>query len=179
LSIAVDPITGAALVAGSTLSRDFPTTPGAYDTTSDAGFPFSDAFVVKLATACLTGSWSNYGAGWPGTNGVPAFTAGGAPALCTKLVLNLANSAGSSTAALLLMGSTIDDEATPYGGHRLVVPATLVSLVLPGSGLILSADVPCDDSLCGVRIWLQALESDPGASHGVSFTPGLMLALGS
>jgi hypothetical protein len=29
-----------------------------------------------------------------------------------------------------------------------------------------------------VAVELQALESDPGAAHGVSFTPGLALQLG-
>jgi hypothetical protein len=33
--------------------------------------------------------------------------------------------------------------------------------------------------LCGLSIYLQALEIDAGASRGVSFTPGLQLVLGS
>ena len=44
-SIAVDD-TGAAYVAGTTESSDFPTTPGAFDTTYDGGT--FDAFVVKV-----------------------------------------------------------------------------------------------------------------------------------
>ena len=38
---------GAATVAGRTSSTDFPTTPGAFDTTYNGGF--ADAFIVRLS----------------------------------------------------------------------------------------------------------------------------------
>ncbi len=34
------------------------------------------------------------------------------------------------------------------------------------------------EALCGLRIYVQALQVDPGAAKGVSFTPGLDLLLG-
>jgi hypothetical protein len=49
-SIAVDS-GGAAYVAGTTDSSDFPTTPGAFDTSFNGGGPWGDAFVVKLNAA--------------------------------------------------------------------------------------------------------------------------------
>jgi beta-propeller repeat-containing protein len=47
--IAVD-TRGRAYVTGTTISRDFPTTPGAFDTTFNGGFRGQDAFVTKLPT---------------------------------------------------------------------------------------------------------------------------------
>jgi hypothetical protein len=38
--------------------------------------------------------------------------------------------------------------------------------------------IPVDGQLCGVSIYLQALELDPGAAKNLSFTPGLELAIG-
>src|SRR5262249_25143545 len=125
---------GAALVTGETTSLDFPTTPGAYDTTLDG----PDAFVVKIVTACGPGSCTNYGTGWPGTNGIPSLTAIGDPTLCTTLVVDLANSLGASTVALLMIGFQPTDQPTAYDGHRLVVPTSSFLLTVPGAGLALS-----------------------------------------
>ncbi|HRU94467.1 MAG TPA: SBBP repeat-containing protein, partial [Anaerolineae bacterium] len=51
-AIAVDGA-GAAYVTGATASHDFPTTPGAWDTTYNGGYYlYEDAFVVKLNAAC-------------------------------------------------------------------------------------------------------------------------------
>jgi len=38
--------------------------------------------------------------------------------------------------------------------------------------------VPPQETNCGVADDLQVVEVDPGAAHGVSFTPGLELLLG-
>jgi hypothetical protein len=68
--IAVD-AAGSAYVAGSTVSSDFPTTPGAFDTTLDGGGIGSDAFATKVSAAgdglaystFLGGSFISDGAG--------------------------------------------------------------------------------------------------------------------
>src|SRR5262245_14568273 len=53
-----------------------------------------DAFLHEI---CLTdASWTNYGAGFPGTLGVPAFTARADPELGTTLTLDLGNSLGAA-----------------------------------------------------------------------------------
>jgi Mg-chelatase subunit ChlD len=49
-AIAVDSA-GSAYVIGTTYSIDFPTTPGAFDTSYNGGSPFGDAFVAKLNPA--------------------------------------------------------------------------------------------------------------------------------
>jgi hypothetical protein len=128
---------------------------------------------------CPAASWSNYGAGWPGSNGVPSLTASANPVLCSTLALDLSNSLGAPTRTVLLLGLAQTDLLTSLGGHLLVLPMSVVVLNLPGAGIGLPGAVPCDPSLCGVAISIQALELDPGASRGVSFTPGLQLVLGS
>jgi len=59
-----------------------------------------------------------------------------------------------------------------------VRPAFVSNVVVPPAGLSISAPIPCDDSLCGLTLYVQVVEMDPGASRGVSFTPGLELRLG-
>ncbi|MFO0983022.1 MAG: hypothetical protein U1E76_15055 [Planctomycetota bacterium] len=123
-------------------------------------------------------SSANYGSGWPGTNGVPGFSAGADPALCTTVTLNLANSLGANTTVALFVGIVQIDQPTIYGGHLLVAPTSSFLFTLPAAGLALPGALPCDGSLCGRSVYLQALEVDPGASKGVSFTQGLQLLLG-
>ncbi|MFN8547629.1 MAG: calcium-binding protein, partial [Candidatus Eisenbacteria bacterium] len=64
----------------------------------------SDVFVHDRGPCSSPASWSNYGAGWPGTNGIPAFTASGNPVLCTTITIDLANSLGATTTAALFVG---------------------------------------------------------------------------
>jgi hypothetical protein len=123
--------------------------------------------------------WTNYGAGWPGTNGIPSFTAAGDPVLCSTITLDLANSLGTSSIAALFIGVAPGDLPTSYDGHLLVSPKSILVFSLPGAGLALPAPLPCDGSLCGRSVYLEALEVDAGASEGVSFTRGLRLVLGS
>jgi hypothetical protein len=124
-------------------------------------------------------SWTNYGAGWPGTLGVPAFTAANPPVLGESITLDLGNSRGASTAGMLLLGFAQANIPTSAGGTILVgTPWIVVPLAIPASGLSLQDTLPSDVLLCGLELDLQVLEADPGASHGLSFTAGLQLLLG-
>jgi len=135
-----------------------------------------DVFVHE---ACSTlASWSNYGAGWPGTHGVPAFTSRSNPVLGTTLTLDLGNSSGSYTAALVFVGFQQATLHSSWGGDLLLVPAITSLIGVPPSGIALTGDLPTDDALCGLEVDLQAIEGDLGATKGVSFTPGLELILG-
>jgi hypothetical protein len=122
--------------------------------------------------------WSNYGAGFPGTNGIPSLTSQADPVLGTTVTIDLSNSAGSSTIALLLIGYQRAQIPTGPGGDLLVVPSVVAFLNLPAAGQSYSGDIPDDDALCGFKVDVQAIESDSGAAKRISFTPGLELVLG-
>jgi hypothetical protein len=123
-------------------------------------------------------SWKNYGAGWPGTLGVPAFTARSNPAVGQNLKLDLADSATVTAPALLLVGFSKASILTGKGGTLLVSPLLFIPLSVPPGGLTLSGSIPDDPALYGFHLYLQALELDAGASKGMSFTRGLDLLFG-
>ena len=58
------------------------------------------------------------------------------------------------------------------------MPALVIPVSFSYGGDSFTGDIPDDPALCGVTIDLQAIEGDPGAAKGVSFTPGLELVLG-
>jgi hypothetical protein len=123
-------------------------------------------------------SWSNYGSGYAGTLGVPSFTSRANPVFGTTVVLDVADSSGLWTIGLLFVGLQRTSLKTSWGGDLLVVPLITELIGLPPVGAALFLDVPEDETLCGVAVDLQVLESDPGAAYGVSFTPGLELTIG-
>jgi hypothetical protein len=133
-----------------------------------------DVFVHERCDA----TWTNYGAGFPGTNGVPSFTSRADPVLGTTVTLDLANSYGNATVGLLIIGLQRTTIHTNWGSDVLADPLITRVLVLPASGASLSDLIPNDDDLCGFALDLQAIEADPGAAKGVSFTSGLELVFG-
>ncbi|MBL8842682.1 MAG: hypothetical protein JNL90_14270 [Planctomycetes bacterium] len=123
-------------------------------------------------------SWQNYGAGWPGTLGVPSFTALANPVLGTTVEAFVGNSVGFYTVGFLYLGLQQISVPTRLDGTQLVDPlATIVFLVEP-FGTTLDGDLPLDDALVGTSFFAQVLQLDNGASKGVSFTEGLELLLG-
>jgi hypothetical protein len=98
---------------------------------------------------------------------------------CKTIDLLVGNSAGIDTIGRILAGPRSPPQLMPFGGSLLVDVrwASLVSI--PAGGLTIPVAVPCDAALCGVTFALQTLQQDPGASHGVAFSPGLELVLGS
>jgi len=136
----------------------------------------SDVFVHELCSTAA--SWANYGAGFPGTNGVPAFTAQQNPAFGATIDLDLANSSGVPTVGLLFVGFQRTSVHSGWGGDLLVVPALVVPISFSYGGDTFSGGIPNDWSLCGVTVDLQAIEGDAGAAKGVAFTAGLELVLG-
>ncbi|MFO0983482.1 MAG: calcium-binding protein [Planctomycetota bacterium] len=140
---------------------------------------FLDAFVRDRTGPCSSpASWANYGSGWPGTNGIPGLIARSNPVLCGRLDVLAENSAGADTTGVLFGGFTNADIVTAWNGTVLVLPALITPVLVPFAGLSITTTIPCDDSLCGLTLFVQVVETDVGASHGVSFTPGLELRLG-
>lgn len=148
-----------------------------------AGAPGADVGSVDLGLALLfpghgcPAAVTAYGSGWPGTLGVPALDPLGLPVLGGPFALDCANSSGTPSVAYLLLG--LDDAALTVKGGTVLVEALLtVVLPLPAAGLAISLPPPADPALCGLPVFVQALQADPGASHGASFSRGLRLDLG-
>jgi len=137
----------------------------------------SDAFVHELPCDA-DASWSNYGAGFPGSNGIPSFTSRADPVLGTRLILDVGNSYGNDTPGLLLFGYQEAFVPTHWGGVLLLQPVGTIPFYVSWLGSSIEADLPDEKGLCGLYLFLQVLEIDPGAAKGVSFTPGLKLLLG-
>jgi Tol biopolymer transport system component len=121
---------------------------------------------------------ANYGAGWPGTLGVPSLTISDPPVIGTTEVLEIGSSSPIATQAVLFLGLQSAQLPTAYGGELLLLPRISVPHSLPAGGIGISVEVPELADLEGVIVFLQDLQLDLGASQGVSFTPGLRLEVG-
>ncbi len=152
-----------------------------YDSPPPTGGDWGPIFLADMMTVTTFphASWSNYGAGWPGTNGVPTLALNAPPALGGSTSLAVGNSRGAATTGVLVMGFGQGDFLLGLGGHLLVVPTTSVALTIPPAGLALPAALPLNGALAGTAVELQLLEIDPGASQGVAFSRGLEAVLGS
>ncbi|MFO0985540.1 MAG: integrin alpha, partial [Planctomycetota bacterium] len=146
--------------------------PGADTLGQDAGDT-----VLFSGLQCLA-TWTNYGSGWPGTNGIPSFTVSDNPVLCRTLDLLIENSRGIKLLAAMFIGLTEAQLPTAWDGFLLLIPFSIVPLTLPAGLVQIPIEMPCDTALCGLTVYHQVLELDDGASKGVSFTPGLKLVLG-
>jgi hypothetical protein len=123
-------------------------------------------------------SHSTYGAGWPGELGVPTVSTFGEPALGFLFGIDVTDSSSQATTAILFVGLSRANLATPKGGTLLVAPFFTTVLAVPPSGTLLLTQLPDDPALVGVKLDLQAIEIDAHASKGLSFTAGLELLLG-
>jgi hypothetical protein len=147
----------------------------------DSAGPLSGSFRLFSGRVC-NASWNNYGVGFPGTNGVPTLTASAAPVICVTINLDVSNSLGADTPAAFLLGLTPGNFPNPSGGTVLVSPPWVVRpFKLPAAGISIPFEVLCDTAFCGLAVYMQVLELDPGAGgpkQDVSTTPGLTLVLG-
>lgn len=134
----------------------------------------TDVFVHQRANA----DWRNYGAGFPGTIGVPGISIAADPVLGTDATLLISNSAGMATVGTLIVGLMPASVPQPWGGDLLVTPVQLIGLNLPGPVTQLPWHVDYVEAHEGASLFLQVIESDPGAQYGVSSTPGLELRFG-
>jgi hypothetical protein len=124
------------------------------------------------------GTSVNYGAGFPGTNGVPTLTISAPPDIGTIQVMLLANSAGVSTVGAYFYGLSRANLPTPFGGTALVQPSASVTVVLPPTGGTQPFLIPYVLAFCGLLVDVQGVVLDAGAAHGIAFSPGLELTIG-
>ncbi|MEW6746892.1 MAG: hypothetical protein AB1486_29495 [Planctomycetota bacterium] len=122
---------------------------------------------------CPPPAWSNYGEGWPGKSGVPGLSLVGPPAMCNVVGAVIENSSGMDTFAVLFLGFWPMSIESPWGGTLNVEPMIIIGFDLPAGGLTLPLNLPCHFDVCGGQVYLQVLQLDPDASHGVAFSPGL------
>jgi hypothetical protein len=139
---------------------------------------FLDATAAVYSYVKYNALSASYGNGWPGTSGVPTLTAASPPYLCDVMQIDIGNSFGLDTDAVLFAGTTRADLPTAWGGTLLLLPLRAVPLELPANGLRPPIHIPCDVAFVGAPIDLQVLELDQGASLGVSFSRGLELTVG-
>ncbi len=131
------------------------------------------------AVLCGTSaSWTNYGAGHPGTGGVPALTLDANPRLGSTVTMSVGNSLGQATFGGIFIGATRTNQASGFGGNLLVNQFTAFTLPIPTGGGSVVLPIPCQPEWCGRVLTFQALQWDPGASAAVAFTAGLELMAG-
>lgn len=125
------------------------------------------------------GGWGNWGVGFPGAAGTPVLNASGNMAVCQQNMILLSNSSGGASAlpGLFFVSNTVVDLQTGYGGKLLVVPMVVIPVTVPAAGLFMPFEV-CDTFLVNQQFRLQAVELDPGAAKGVSFSPGMWITFG-
>lgn len=123
---------------------------------------------------------SSYGKGWRGTNGVPSLTALTPPRVGRTFQLDVGNSSGRSTNAILLMGvDAASLKPAGFGGTVLVSPSTHLMLSLAAAGGRWSLRIPSSPLLYGTGFGMQSLVQDPGAKPaGWAFSRGLLLITG-
>jgi len=123
-------------------------------------------------------SAANYGAGFPGTLGVPALSLAGVPALGASVTFSATNSLGAPTNGLLAIGSASASIPLRFGATLLVDPLSFELIAIPTAGWNDVDTIPDDPALAFTDFFLQVLELDPGAAGGVSLTDGLELTIG-
>ena len=147
-----------------------------------AFYNFSQAGVTYTAfSEGALASWSEYGNGWAGTNGVPSLGLSANPVLGTSIDVVVGNSAGVDSMACLLLSTNQAVVPTAFGGDLLVAQPYLDVTPLhplPAAGTTVSFAIPADALLCGSKGYFQMFQLDAGASHGFSATRGLELTLG-
>jgi len=88
------------------------------------------------------------------------------------------SSSGATAAGWLFCGFQSTDLPTHFGGHLLVSFLWIQPVVIGPSGSAFPATIPTDFVWAGTDVFVQAVEFDAGAAHGLSFTDGLELTIG-
>ncbi|MBP8300997.1 MAG: hypothetical protein KA020_11565 [Planctomycetes bacterium] len=147
-----------------------------------AFYNFSQAGVVYNAfTSDCIASWSNYGAGFPGTAGVPVLGASAAPTLGSLFQLEMTSAAPQQQIAILAFGWQPINVPTQLGGSLLVNAVTTEFLLVPiaPTKALRPFSVPANAAFCGALLYAQFVHFDAGAAQGIAFSPGLALAMGN
>jgi hypothetical protein len=128
-------------------------------------------------------SFTSYGTGAPGTLCTPTLSVDANPVLGASITISVDNCFSNVLSTRTFLLGHLAQGCLPFAGGKLLVQVPwqiLISLATPTTGLQLTGVVPCDVSLCGVDVFWQGVQLDPGAPGGpFSMTQGLQLTLGS
>ena len=141
--------------------------------------PGSDSHPHTYVRNLCPASWSTYGEGHPGTHGEPTIALDSRPVVDSDPNLLVTNSSNGPTISMVV-GSLQTAELPIYGG-TLLVGAPYLERYIGQLGIgpnAIPVAIPDDPALCGTTWYYQVLMRDPGASHNVSFTPGIAMTLG-
>ncbi len=118
-------------------------------------------YVFDLCSS--TAAATSYGAGKPGTAGVPVLSSTNLPKIGTTADLTVSNGLAGASPVLLLAGFA--PAGLPFdGGTLLVTPAFVVALPPLGAGGSLVLPVPITPWADGVHVYYQVMFFDPGAA---------------
>jgi Tol biopolymer transport system component len=135
----------------------------------------ADSFVHETF---VRASWTDYGSGFPGTNGEPTLSLSRPPRFGQHFTLDATNSSGAATGGWLLFGLQPADVPTHFGGHLLVTFTWIAQVPIGPAGSSFPANIPRELVFAGLSACVQCVELDAGAAHGMSFTSGLELTIG-
>ncbi len=148
---------------------------------SQAGVTY-DAFSLTVACPGVPVR-QNYGAGFPGTTGIPNLAFDADPIVGATPNLVADNSSGLATVGCLLVGTAPASLFfAPLMAEFAVDPfdpsTFMLEFGIPGAGLVFPVPIALDQSLCGVSVYLQLIQYDMGAASCYAFTPGLEIVIG-
>ena len=133
---------------------------------------------VANRMGAVQGRGTRFGAGWPGTQGVPRIYSARVEVGAVWDV-EVANSLGAATVGGLFVGFGRASVPTPFGGTLLTTGDIVLGLQFPNEfEARRDIPLPADPQLCGSRLWAQGFVVDAGASQGIAFTQGLEATLG-
>lgn len=132
-------------------------------------------------TACTKATNATYGAGKPGTNGVPILNPLDFPILGSTSTVRIEN---GYPGALPLLFLGLSPLSLPFDGGTLLTDSIwIVSLpfpIQPDGTLELPGSLPADPQLCGFSLYHQVMFVDPGAAgyYKLAQTAGLRRTFG-
>ena len=164
LTMVLDGCNGA-FVAGKTTAPNFPTTPGAIDTTHNGN---ADGWIVRITTL---NPWTNLGHALAGSAGRPRLAPSGP--LCDGDPTSLDIEDGLPNGLAFLVIGLSELNGALKGGVLVPSPDVLVSFPLDGNGASTIGFSWPPSVPSGFDFWLQSWIVDPGAVAGLSATNGV------
>lgn len=143
--------------------------------------PGPGIWAIRVYCGAHGGSYTNYGAGKPGTQGVPLLRGLGFPNTSNPISLQVSGGLPGA-GGVWLIGARRAALPIPPLGSLLVDPLITVPFVLKtgvdSGSFALDYTVPNDPAWKGARVACQAFLIDAGASGGVSHTAGVEAVFG-